>query len=119
MALPRLFLLGRFWYGCGGAPSTSAAAGQSLACHPPDQHVDAVLAEERLVLEHESRHPPMPGSCMVLLIADDDALIGIGIGRDSRVHRGKIEARRGCGAGEVIALIPALDGSIPQNPADR
>src|ERR1017187_4611188 len=108
MALPRLFLLVGFWYGCRDAPSTLAAAGQPLALHPPDQHVDAVLAEERLVLEHESRHAPMPGSCMVLLIADDNALIGIGIGRYCCIHRGKVEAGRGCGAREVIALIPAL-----------
>src|SRR5690349_4705288 len=32
---------------------------QALVLHAPEQQVDAVLAEERLVLEHEGRHAPM------------------------------------------------------------
>jgi hypothetical protein len=32
---------------------------QALAFHAPDQEIDAVLAEARLVFEHESRHAPM------------------------------------------------------------
>lgn len=32
---------------------------QTLALHAPDEEIDAVLAEERLVLEHEGRHAPM------------------------------------------------------------
>src|SRR5450631_4928672 len=35
------------------------AAGQPLVLHPPDRQVDAVLAEESFVLEHESRHAPV------------------------------------------------------------
>ena len=36
-----------------------AAAGQTLVLHPPDQHIDAVLSEERFILEYEGRHAPM------------------------------------------------------------
>src|ERR1700735_5713812 len=53
-----------FWYGWARAASTALAAGQTLAFHAPDQEVDAVLAEERLVLEHKGRHTPMTGRGM-------------------------------------------------------
>ncbi len=35
------------------------ATGHALAFHPPDQEIDAVLAEERLVFECKGRHAPM------------------------------------------------------------
>src|SRR5262245_14495003 len=58
---------------------TSAAAGQAPAFHAPDQQVDAILAEERFVLEYKGRHAPMAGIGMVSLIAGDDLLITIGV----------------------------------------
>src|SRR5882757_1214414 len=72
------------------------AARQALALHPPDQEVDTVLTEERLVLEYEGRHAPMAGCGVRVLVALDDLLVAIGVGAHSRVHRGEIEARSGC-----------------------
>jgi hypothetical protein len=51
----------------GGTGSRRAAA-QTFALHAPDQQIDTVLSEERLVLEHEGRHAPMAGGRMVLFI---------------------------------------------------
>ena len=42
-----------------GETGSRLTALQTLAFHPPDQEIDAILAEERLVFEHESGHAPM------------------------------------------------------------
>src|SRR6185437_6798366 len=76
-----------FWYGWPRAASTALAAGQTLAFHAPDQEVDAVLAEEWLVVEREGWHAPMPGGSVRGFIILDDRLEAIGIGRDRLVHR--------------------------------
>src|SRR5260370_24221520 len=68
-----------------GDSGSSRASGQPLALHPPDQKVEAVLSEERLVLEHESRHAPMAGGRVVLFVIGDDLFITIGIGRNSAI----------------------------------
>src|SRR5262249_46292262 len=107
MALPRLLSV-ESRYGRGRAPSTSLPAHQTLAFHAPDQERDAVLAEERLVLEHEGRHAPMAGGGVVLFIGRDHGFESVGVGLDRLVHGGEVEARRLHRAGKMIALIPAL-----------
>src|SRR3984957_7784843 len=108
-----------FPYGCPRAASTALAAGQTLAFHAPDQEVDAVLAEERLVVEREGPHAPMAGRGMRGLVILDHVLIAIEVGRDRSVHRGEIETGGFRGAREVIALVPSLHRAVPQHPADR
>lgn len=111
-------LLRLFWYDRRFLSSTSVTAGQTPAFHAPDQQIDAVLAEERFVLEHEGRHAPMARCGMGLLIAGDDPLVSIGVGGDGGVQRGQIEARRGRGPGQMVALVPARDAAVPQHAAD-
>src|SRR5947209_873777 len=99
MALPRsplVFLCVR--YGRRAAPSTSAAAGQPLALHPPDQQLDTILSEERLVLEHESRHAPMAGGRMGLFVVGDDRFIAVGVGGYRGIHRGQVKSGGSGGA---------------------
>ena len=92
---------------------------QALALHAPDQEIDAVLAEERLVLEHEGRHAPMARGRVVLFVLRDHLLVAIRIGADRRIHRGEIEARLLGGAREMIALVPACHRAVPQHARDR
>src|SRR5438105_4790013 len=86
----------------GGASSSLVAAAQTLALHAPDQEVDAVLSEERLVFECKGRHAPMARGGMVLLIVGDYPLVPLGIGRYRGVHCGEVEACRGCRLGEMV-----------------
>src|ERR1700749_78871 len=79
--------LSLFWYGRPPAPSTALAAGQTLPFHAPDQEIDAVLAEERLVVEGEGRHAPMAGCGMRCFIVLDHGLVAVWVGRNRAVHR--------------------------------
>src|SRR5258708_2652053 len=99
---------------CGREQSTPVPAGQPLAFHAPGQEVDAVLAEERLLLEHESRHAPMPRGGMVLFIGRDHRLESVGIGLDRLVHCGEVKPRTRGGPGERATLVPALRQRVPQ-----
>ncbi len=58
--------------GAPGAPPADA----------PLQQIDAVLAEERLALEHHGRHAPMAGLPVRLLVGLDDVDVGLRLGRD-------------------------------------
>src|SRR5260370_37097441 len=100
-----------------GDSGSSRASGQPLALHPPDQKVEAVLSEERLVLEHESRHAPMAGGRVVLFVIGDDLFITIGIGRNSGIHRAQVKACGRGGFSEMIPLLPALYRAVPHDPA--
>src|SRR5215475_7597803 len=101
MAMPRPLSV-EFRYGVARAASTSLPAHQTLAFHAPDQELDAILAEERFVLEHEGRHAPMAGGGMVLLVSCNQGLVLVGIGLDRLVHGGEIEAGSSCRTGEMI-----------------
>ena len=98
---------------------SALALRQALALHAPDQEVDAVLAEERLVLEHEGRHAPMARRGVVFLVLRNHLLVAIRIGGDRGVHRGEIEAGVRGRAREMVALVPSGDRTIPQHARDR
>src|SRR5260370_17121981 len=95
-----------------GDSGSSRASGQPLALHPPDQKVEAVLSEERLVLEHESRHAPMAGGRVVLFVIGDDLFITIGIGRNSGIHPPQVKPCGPARLSHIIALPPTLDPSL-------
>src|ERR1043166_158663 len=118
MALPRVFLR-QIRYGGARTPSTSLPAGQTFGFHAPDQEVDAVLAEERLLLEHEGRHAPMAGGGVVLFVVGYYRFQLVGVRLDRLVHRGEVEASRFRRAGEMAPLAPARDRAAPQTRCDR
>src|SRR3954451_6310061 len=72
--------------------SSRLAALQTLTFHAPDQEIDAILTEERLVLECECRDAPMARCGVVLLIIGDHTLISVRLRGNGRIHCGEIEA---------------------------
>src|SRR5580698_3540517 len=70
---------------------------------PPDQLVEAVLAEERLVAEHHHRDAPVSGGALIDLVLLDDLGEAGGVGVDPAGQLRPAEAGALCGACKVVA----------------
>src|SRR5271168_1479193 len=89
------------------------SGGQSSLLETPDEELDSVLSKEGFAVEDEARHAPMAGSPVIELVLFDQAFVGVGVGGNLAIHRREVEAGASCGPGEMVALIPSLDGAVP------
>src|SRR5262249_58894225 len=75
----------------GGDRDSASSPSQPALSHAPDQEVDAILAEERLALEHHRGHAPVTGRLERALVLRDDPVVTAGITRDRRIELLQVE----------------------------
>ena len=79
-----------------------------MLLHPPDQMIDAVLAEEGFIVEDEQRHAPVAGFALIGLVGGDLGVEPSCVLVHGALDIGSVEARLGQCAREVIALVPIV-----------
>src|SRR5262249_50706154 len=89
---------------------------EPVLAQPPEQHVEPVLAEERLAAERTGGHTPVSGRLVILLVLLDHALDPVALAHGRGVALGEVGPRPLRCAREVIALVPVL-GTAPDHAA--
>src|SRR5580692_10896331 len=97
--------------------SVGLAPRQALLLQPPFELVEAVLAEEGLIVERDHRHAVVAGGALGDLAFLDDGVQTLGLVVDRAGDFDRVEAGALGGAGQVVALVPVVDRAAPDHPA--
>src|SRR3546814_3597983 len=92
------------------------ARAQPLLLHAPLRHLDPVLPEKGLTLEHQRRHAPVTRDLERDLIAGDFIVERLGLARRLRIEFGEVQPGAARGVRQMIAQMPVLRAAPAELP---
>lgn len=94
-------------------PRVSLTPEHPLLFHPPDSHLDAVLAEKCLAIVDETRRAAMASGFLICLVGSDFGLKCLFISGNFSLHLGEVQTGAGRSIGNMRAKMPVLNMVTP------